>query len=249
MPRLTLPPAPRAPAARLGRRGLLCACCAGAAIGWMPASARAAEGVVPTRLEPHHHVRLENQYMRILQIRIEPGDATLWHEHALDFAGVTVQGSELRNETPSSGQAALIQAKPGAIAWFRYQGHPYVHRVADLGREPFVVDGFEILVPSPGSFPVSDRSRPPPYALQLDNDRLRAWRLQLAPGQSAAPIEQRGPGFRVVLGGDRITQTVDGATEELALEPGGFAYQGPGQARDLRNSGAAAVELVEFELK
>lgn len=232
------------------RRRFLCACCAGAAIGWVPSLARSADQVLPTRLEPHHHVRLENEYLRVLQITIDPGDATLWHEHTLDFAGVTVHGSELRNETPNSDKAAVIQARPGAVAWFNYEGHSYVHRITDIGREPFVVDGFEILIPKPRGFPVSDRAQAPAYAMELNNDRLRAWRLKLAPGASAAPIVQGGPGFRVVLTGERITEAAaDGAEQTLRLARGDFAYQPPGQSRAVRNSGTAPVELVEFEIK
>lgn len=238
------------PASGLDRRRFLCACCAGAVVGWVPAIACAAEQVLPTRLEPHHHVRLENQYIRVLQILLDPGDATLWHEHNLDFAGVTISGAELRNETRGGGQAALIQAKAGVISWFNYEGRSYVHRILDVGSAPFVVDGFEILIANPGGFPVSERNQSPPYVMELDNSRLRAWRLKLAPGESAPPVEQGGPGFRVVLSGDRLIETVDSGRQLTStLEPGSFSYQRPGQTRAVRNSGTVPLEIVEFELK
>jgi hypothetical protein len=234
----------------LGRREFVCACCAGVAIGWSPRVALAAAEPIPTRLEPHHHVRLQNEYMRVLQIIVDPSDATLWHEHTLDFAGVTVQGSELRNETANSDKVAIIQAKSGTLSYFQYQGRSFVHRVVNTGRDPFTVAGMEILVPSAGGFPPSDRKASPAYALELDNDRLRAWRLKLAPGESAPPVVQGGPGFRVVIGGDRMTEMVGaGPDQVIDAERGSFAYQPPGTTRMIRNSGSVPVELVEFELK
>ena len=37
---------------------------------------------VPVREEPHHKPVLENDYVRLLDVHIKPGDTTLYHIHA-----------------------------------------------------------------------------------------------------------------------------------------------------------------------
>ena len=65
------------------RRQFACGCCGGVFLAWVPAPAHAAEEIiVPVTQEPRHHVRLENEYLRIIEAIIEPGDQSLFHRHA-----------------------------------------------------------------------------------------------------------------------------------------------------------------------
>lgn len=232
-----------------GRRRFLCGCCAGAASAWMPAPVRsAAQEAVPAHLEPHHHVRFENEYVRVLEVTLEPGEATLFHEHSFDLAVVFIRGGWIRNEPLGAAQAAEGHPPDGAVFFNGYRGRRFVHRVTNLDAARMVQLDFEVLVPEPGRFAVA--SRDAAYAPVLDNDRLRAWRVALQPGQAAPPIAQAGPGVRVVLGGDQLTEEPEGAPERrIRLRPGSFEWQPPGRVRRIRNTGALPAELVEFEIR
>ena len=84
----------------------------------------------------------------------------------------------------------------------------------------------------------------------IDNERVRAWRLVLEPGQTAAAITQKAPGLRVIIDGGEIAESVPGAPDRgMALRLGDFYWQEPGATRTVRNIGTTRVELVEFELK
>jgi hypothetical protein len=188
--------------------------------------------------------------LRVLEVIIEPGDTTLFHEHSLDFSLVTIQGAELKNEVPNSAEAAIVRLDTNAVRYTNYQGRPYIHRVTNLSRDRFVLISFEILSPEMGRFDVSDRREAPLYASELDNNRVRAWRLKLEPGQSVPPILQSGPGLRVFLNGDQIMETVSGAPErEIRFKRGDFEWRPPAMTRALRNTGTRPVELVDFELR
>ena len=74
--------------------------------------------------------------------------------------------------------------------------------------------------------------------------------LVLDPGQSVPPILQSAPGLRVILSGDQITETIEGAPDrDIRVKPGSFEWQPAGRTRGLRNSGTSPVELAEWELK
>ena len=84
----------------------------------------------------------------------------------------------------------------------------------------------------------------------MDNERVRGWRLVLEPGQSVAAIAQQAPGIRVVVSGGELVERVPGQPDRgMSLRLGEFYWQDPGVTREVRNSGATRVELVEFELK
>jgi hypothetical protein len=235
---------------QLGRRQFACACCAGTFIAWAPALARAAdEVVVPVTQEPRHHTRFENEYLRIIEAIIEPGDQSLFHKHALDSVIVTAHGAKMRLEKLNQPQAWIGQLETGRIAYADFQAHPLVHRVANLDDHAAVFIDCEINVPQLGRFAASDRSGAPAYVSEIDNERISAWRLQLGPGQSVPSITQSGPGVRVVLSGDQFKEMVQGAPDrEVRVRQGSYEWQPDGR-RAITNTGSAPLELVEFEVK
>ena len=90
----------------------------------------------------------------------------------------------------------------------------------------------------------------PGYAQILDNERVRAWRSMLEPGQTATAITQKAPGLRVIIDGGEIAESVPGEPDRgMMLRLGDFYWQEPGATRAVRNIGSTRVELVEFELK
>ena len=88
------------------------------------------------------------------------------------------------------------------------------------------------------------------YTQIMDNERVRGWRLVLAPGQSTSAISQSAPGLRIVIDGGEIVENVPGQPDRsMWLRTGEFFWQDAGITRAVRNAGTSRVELVEFELK
>jgi hypothetical protein len=86
--------------------------------------------------------------------------------------------------------------------------------------------------------------------METDNDRVRVWRLQLAPGEVAELINQKAPAVRVVLSGERLLETdSNGQVREFSAKSGDFAWLPGPSARSITNAGLAQLELVEVELK
>ncbi len=199
-----------------GRRQFMCACCGGTFIAWALVSAHAAdEVVVPVTREPRHHVRFENEYLRIIEAIFIPGDQSLFHKHAMDSMLITgPQPTKTRAEILNEPKAVMGGTNPGET-WYRgWHNNPLIHRVTNIDdARTAVFFDCEINVAGPGQFPPPDRKAAPAYASVVDNGRAQAWRLKLAPGASAPAIKQSGPGVRVVITGNQLGETTQGSSD------------------------------------
>jgi hypothetical protein len=153
---------------------------------------------------------------------------------------------DLREDGKDAGQGR--NARQCGFTAYSKKG-PFIHRSTNTAAGPFNNLVIALLKPGPGSFTPQARDVPG-YRQLFDNERVRAWRLQLEPGQSAGPITQTAPGLRVILDGDELVEIIKGEMDRpLALRSGDFYWQEPGATRAIKNSGTTAINLVEFELK
>jgi hypothetical protein len=102
---------------------------------------------VPVEREPHHHVVFENQYVRLLDVVVPPGEMTLFHKHSLDNVAVLLADTTLKNQNPGQGwtERPITQGSVGFRAGTKT---PYTHRIMNTGSVVFHVMDVEIL---PGS--------------------------------------------------------------------------------------------------
>src|SRR4051812_8584345 len=47
--------------------------------------------------EPHHHLVLENEYVRVFKVEVAPHEATVVHRHTRDYVVVTIGDAEVTN--------------------------------------------------------------------------------------------------------------------------------------------------------
>lgn len=204
----------------------------------------------PVEQASFHQLMFANDDFAVLSNRYPPGGDSGFHAHYRDIFYVVIQSVSSSGQRP--GQP-LTLAPPVAVGTAGYNAigaEPRVHRIVngDEGPSHFIV--VELRRANPAGDAVSSRSGAPQYEQIVDNERMRAWRLILAPGQSAPSISQGGEGLRVVVRGGLLTTTTAGVPDQtLFLQAGDFAMQSRGATRALRNSGTETIELVEIELK
>ena len=222
-----------------------------AVAGWLVIAAAAeAQDAVPANEEPRHRVKLQNEYVRIIDVEVPAGDATLYHTHSLDYPYVMVTDAFLKNDVPGKPTVDL-KITQGLIGYYRASQGAYTHRFVNAGSGTFRAIGIELLKPAPSSVqvvsPLADAAG---YKTVLDNERVRGYLVSLEPGQSVGPVTLGGPGIRVVLTGGKIEQkAADGKVATLDLVPAQFAWRDSASAQSLTNVGGSKVEIVEFELK
>src|SRR6266513_3225659 len=83
--------------------------------------------------EPRHHPKLENEFVRVLDVTVPAGDATLWHVHRKDNVVVTLGGASLRLEKVGAPNSEVMW-KFGDV---NFGKATYTHRAINIGTTPF----------------------------------------------------------------------------------------------------------------
>jgi len=221
-------------------------------IAWLycsMAAVHAQDTVVPAKEEPRHRIKLENEVVRIVDVEIPPGDRTLMHEHSNNYAYLMVSAARLRNEVPGK-PAADIDIAAGLVGYYRASQGAYVHRFSNIGESPFRAIGIELLSASAAPEVATPIDSATGYVTVLDNERVRAYRLLLQPGQSTGVVQLPPRTVRVAGSAANIVERgVDGGTRELKLTPAQFEWRAEAAALAVENTGSAPAELYQFELK
>jgi quercetin dioxygenase-like cupin family protein len=206
---------------------------------------------VPIVEAPYHLPVFRNEYVTLLKVFVPPGKTTGYHIHTGDSVSVNVEPADMTNQplgAPAAGPAQRGEAGRATFTAYTKQG-PRTHKATNVGATPFHTISVIFSSVQPYGFAPQVRDVPG-YAQVMDNERARAWRLELEPGQSTLPITHSAPGIRIVVAGGELAESVPGRPDR-AMSPrtGDFFWQDAGVTRAVRNTGRTRLELVEFELK
>ena len=196
--------------------------------------------------EAHHHPKFENEFVRIWDVTVPAGDATLWHVHRNDNVVVTFADANLRLESATAAPAEA-QWKFGEV---RFAKATYTHRAINIGTTPIHNLTIELLK-SPGPQPEPS----PNYSIArtpvLENERVRVFRVTLEPGQSTATHTHVFAGLSIALTSGEIEVTTEGKkqTDKLRLPPGDVRWRAGAVTHSVKNVGKTRFEAVDVELK
>jgi hypothetical protein len=207
-----------------------------------------AQSPVPIEREPRHRLKFENQFVRVFDVLIPPGDMSLFHIHVHDGLSVPLTDAHLQDET-LAGASEEITLKRGAVK-FAYRPTSLIHRVSNIGRSPFRNIFVEILPSTDVAANVPSPAAAADYEVVLENERVRILRLRLAPGKTIESRAQARRAVRIaVSGGEIVTEAPDKKRSAAKIEPGDIEWQEEGSRYICRNIGSAPFEAVEIELK
>src|SRR3954469_3326816 len=115
---------------------LKCLAVAGlAALGMLAQmSDKASPRVVPITEEQHHHLVLENEYVRVFHVEVAPHSETLYHQHDMDYVFVTL-GDSLVESDRVGEKPVKLELKDGDT---RFTKGGFAHKALNLSDTPFV---------------------------------------------------------------------------------------------------------------
>lgn len=196
--------------------------------------------------EPHHHLKFENEYVRVWDTMIPAGDATRWHFHRNDNVVITLGDASVRVETVD---AEPVESQPrfGDVG---FRSAPYAHRAMSIGTAPFHNMAIEILKsPAAGSHSKTKQQigREP----IIDNDRVRVYRLSLAPGESSGMHTHLLSGLGILIAPAEIELQTPGKdkAERIRVAVGDVRWRPGAVTHSVTNVGKTRFEAVDIELK
>ncbi len=210
--------------------------------------AAALQTAVPVGDEPRHHVRFENRYVRVIEAIIPAGDTTLFHTHSRDNVPIAIEGGSLRTTLVGSGQPPTESTVEKGRAWWAQAA--YTHQITNTGKARVRFIDAEIIA-SPG---VTDDVPPltgiAGHTLLFENERARAYRVMLQPGQ-ASGAHKHGRSFLnvSVSGGAVYIETPNKKGAKTIIKPGSYAWFDGPLTHSLKNVGSTAYEAIDIELK
>ena len=207
----------------------------------------AQETVVPVTNAGFHQFTFQDENMSLENVTLPAGYSTGYHSHEQDLVFVITGGAKIKNQVLGKDPVEL-EFKLGEVRFAPYTKTPGTHQITNIEpQNPMRLLAVGIVYPTPGRYSVS--TRPAKYEVALDNDRARAWRLKLNPGESAPAMRQTAPGARIVVTGGMIAEKRMGKPDQPILLQNHDFMSVVAEERGIENIGNSPVELVEIELK
>ena len=201
---------------------------------------------VPAIREPHHFVKLDNKYARVLDVTVAPFSGTLYHIHENPYFWISIGPATLRGQT--LGVKEIINIEP-ADAEVRYS--PVItHRVGNIGSAAFRNITVQIQarddVSPAGAFlaqprPTGYQPKPP-----LDNELVRVERLILEPGQSTGRYTVPRSGLLIAAHDGTISVERPGSSaHRVEMKAGDFEWHTGPITHTITNAGKTRFEAIE----
>lgn len=207
--------------------------------------------------EPHHHLTFANDQVRVFNVEVAPGSATLMHWHRHDYIYVTLGATELSNEVAGKPPVTL-KLQDGET---RFSPGPFAHLVRVAPGQPFRNVTIELLQEeklrqSPAHWdpadPEEDRGlsilQGGTEEILFVKDGIRATEFELQPGGIVPMHHHKGPHLLVAVSDLEIRSDVEG----LGSMPGHFKsgdskWLPGGYSHSVTNVGHRAAKFVTLE--
>jgi quercetin dioxygenase-like cupin family protein len=203
--------------------------------------------------EPHHHLALENQYVRVFKVELAPHDQIQLHRHDHDYMFVILGDTEIENDVAGKPPATL-KLKDGDT---RFSSGGFSHTVKNLSATPFRNVAVEFLQDEKA------RKTPPPkwdeergmhileggtQDILFVKDGVRVTDIQLQPGGSIPRHHHAGPHLVVSLTDYQLRSDVVGkGSKTMQQKAGDVSWVPGGFTHVLTNSGKQPARFITLE--
>ena len=203
--------------------------------------------------EPHHHLVLENKYVRVFKVEVPPHEQTLMHRHDHDYVYVTLGATELENDVAGKPHANL-KLQDGET---RFLPGPFAHLVKTLSSTPFRNVTVELLLDKKAhqSPPAKWEEERGMHILEggtqdilFVNDGVRVTDIQLQPRASIPKHRHVGPHLVVSLTDYELRSDVVGkGSKTMQQKAGDVSWVPGGYTHVLTNSGKQPARFITLE--
>ena len=223
-----------------------------AAMGQAPAA-----NPVAAKDEPHHHLVLENAYVRVLHFELAGHEATLSHSHDLPYVSVALGPGDFINAVTGKPEAhaALKDAQVG------YSKGGFSHIVRTDAGPPFQNFTVELLKPQGAVRNLcvkvvadapdggcSQAASTDANVMVFETDEMLVQSGSLAAQQKRTEGAEKSPRLYLVLDKSELTITIPGLGDKT-LRTGDAFWLPAGAAPSLANPGAEVSRFLVLTFK
>jgi quercetin dioxygenase-like cupin family protein len=203
--------------------------------------------------EPHHHLALENPYVRVFKVVVAPRQATLMHHHRHDYWFVTIGASEVENDVEGQPPAKL-NLTDGET---RFLPGGFAHIARSLSDKPFRNVTIEFMQDEKA------RESPPPkwdeerglhvldggtQDILFVNDGVRVSEVELQPSGTIPKHHHAGPHLVAAVSDLDLRSDVEGEGPSIRqLKSGDVAWVPGGFTHTVTNVGKQKAKFITFE--
>ena len=217
----------------------------------------AAPAEVDITAEPHHHLVLENQYVRVFSLEIPPHGITQLHRHGHDYISVNLGLSQVENDVVGKPPAKLT-LQDGET---RFVPGAFAHLGKNLSDQPFHTVIIELLQDEKAR-----HSPPPKWGVNGDEERglhilnggtrdilfvkdgVRVSDLELQPGGVLPKHHHTGPHLVVAVTDLDLRSDVEGkGPQQIQLKAREVAWGKGGDTHTVTNTGKQNARLITIE--
>lgn len=231
--------------------------------GGSQTSAAQTAAAVPITSEPHHHLSLQNDYVKVYKVEVAPHKSTLLHQHDHDYLYITIGDAQVTSVIPSRPEVHLKLADGEA----RFSRGGFAHVARNDGAAPFRNVTIELLRPQgelrnlclqvianePAACPGA-QEKPATAATHTDwpefeTGETRVILTRVTPHQNVHLGDPRWEELIVALD-EGVIAFAAGKGPERLLRPGDFVWLGyGGVAHVFKNGGDKEARFITLQMQ
>ncbi len=228
------------------------------------AGAAVAQAPVALTSEPHHHIKLQNDFVRVFYVEIAPQQSSLLHLHENPYVNVSLGSSKFASKIPGK-DSVDVAMKDGQ---FRYLPGDFVHVAANLLDTPLRHLTIEFLKPQGEARNLCELvvehkplNCPPGGAVhatkpaagqittvpEFETEEVKVSLVRLGDGAKATLAEDAPDTLIVALENTVLKLTQQG--KPATLRGGSVSWLAHGNAATIANTGQSIARYLAFEFK
>jgi hypothetical protein len=197
--------------------------------------------IMQVRKEPRHHDVVDNQWVRILDVHLPPGDTTFFHKHTTPSVFLVLGNTK-------TGSQTLIEPRHRTFdkedIWFEdFTDTPRIHRVWNADKVPFHTIDIELPHKPSANF---SGVNIPSSELLFDARPVRAYRVKLVAGGN---MELKALPCPVVVIGLLGPGAAGKVNNKEFSGKGSYIFVPTGEALHIGNVGKTEAQFAVFEIK
>jgi quercetin dioxygenase-like cupin family protein len=222
-----------------------------------------APAAVPIASEQHHHLSLQNDYVKVYKVEVAPHESTLLHQHDHDYVYIVIGGAQITSAVPEKPEVHLKLAD-GEV---RFSRGGFAHVARNDGDAPFRNVTIELLRPQgklrnlclqviadkPAACPVTQET-PAGAAThtdwpQFETPETRVILTRVRPLQKVSLHDPQREELIVALD-EAVLAFAVGKGPERLLRPGDYVWLGRGSVtRVFKNNSDKETRFITLEMK